>query len=123
MIERIVVEKAGPLEKKELKFGRANLVTGLNESGKTTLVDIITDFLMGRMKKVHDRNNFQKITGAGTARYGGSENWEYEIRGELTPPPGSDFNAFSLLFVRSNRNLIQDKNASGVDSVSYWKQC
>lgn len=122
MIERIVVEKAGPLNKTELKFGRANLVTGLNESGKTTLVDIITAFLMGRMKKVHDRNNFQKITGAGTARYGGSENWEYEIRGELIPPDGGDFNALSLLFVRSNRNLIQDKNARGVDSVSYWKQ-
>lgn len=121
MISQINIASAGPLKNRELKFKKVNFVTGLNESGKTTVTDIITAWLMSGMKKAHDRNNFQKITGAGINRFGGSQSWKFDIKGDMVFPSEIDYNALSLLIVRSNKNVIQNKESDGIDSVGWWR--
>ncbi len=125
MIEKIYVHDAGPLKNFEAVLTSANLVTGSNESGKTTLADLLASTISENLQGKNSLKEFHKITSTNPLRFGGEWNAEFKGRIDLVPAAlaakDSLVDISSLLVIRANKNEVVNKNSEGISSLDYWK--
>lgn len=117
MINKIFVSQAGPLKEKELILKKYNLIIGLNESGKTTLTDIIIDYLYNNfIKQKNKQKKFSELENI-------IENKRFPLKYEINSnfiEKNFSIEILSLLFIRKgDSDLIYDKD-SILNKYNYW---
>ena len=125
MFTRIEITSMGPLRNINLDLGQCNLIIGRNESGKTSIADLLAAGLARGFKGKNQIKEFQKITGVSFNRFGG--NWKARVVGDADgiadegEAKDAIVDALSLLVIRANRNEIVNKNDADIASLDFWK--
>jgi hypothetical protein len=125
MFKRIEISNIGPLKDLDIDLGQCNLIIGRNESGKTTIADLLASRLAGIFKGKNQVKEFQKITGVSLNRFGG--NWKARVSGDpdgLVDDVGAKealVDVLSLLVIRANRNEVVNKDKADIASLDFWR--
>lgn len=122
MIEKIIIKNVGPIKEKEVFLQKNNLIVGNNESGKTTITDLLEKHLLKGRKK-SDLNLLSRLSGFNEERFGGA--WNFEIIGESGiewAKEDTNFaNLINLLVVREGSNRLTDRDNKDVTFSDFWK--
>lgn len=122
MLEKINIKNIGPINNREFILKQNNLIVGNNESGKTSIVDVLEKHLL-RERKKSDINLLSRLSGFNENRFGG--NWEFEIIGDCClDQMHSDTNfanVVNLLVVREAGNRLTDRDNKDATFSDFWK--
>ena len=122
MLEKINIKNIGPINNREFILKQNNLIVGNNESGKTSIIDVLEKHLL-RERKKSDINLLSRLSGFNENRFGG--NWEFEIIGDCClDQMHSDTNfanVVNLLVVREAGNRLTDRDNKDATFSDFWK--